>query len=80
MCTHLFISGRYSEISEFVCCCSEFSKEALIDIERFQQQKVSDLHETLTGYVILQIRMCRKVGHVICFYSFLILMMATSLF
>ncbi|PNF41162.1 Sorting nexin-4 [Cryptotermes secundus] len=39
---------------------SEFSKQALIDIERFQQQKISDLRETLTGYVILQIKMCRK--------------------
>ncbi|XP_069687702.1 sorting nexin-4-like [Periplaneta americana] len=39
---------------------SEFSREALIDIERFQQQKVVDLRETLAGYVVLQIKMCRK--------------------
>jgi hypothetical protein len=44
------------------CLCSEFSREALIDIERFQQQKIADLRETLAGYVILQIKMCRKVG------------------
>ncbi|KAJ4428154.1 hypothetical protein ANN_24169 [Periplaneta americana] len=42
---------------------SEFSREALIDIERFQQQKVVDLRETLAGYVVLQIKMCRKVGY-----------------
>jgi hypothetical protein len=59
--------------AKIICLCSEFSKEALIDIERFQQQKISDLRETLTGYVILQIKMCRKVGLVICFLSLLIL-------
>jgi sorting nexin-4 len=46
---------------------SEFSTEALIDIERFQQQKVLDLRETLAGYVVLQIKMCRKVWHFISF-------------
>lgn len=44
-----------------VCLCSEFSRAALSDIDRFQQQKVSDLRETLAAYVVLQIKMCRKV-------------------
>ncbi|KAJ9589932.1 hypothetical protein L9F63_016955 [Diploptera punctata] len=39
---------------------NEFSRFALTDIERFQQQKVVDLRETLAGYVVLQIKMCRK--------------------
>jgi hypothetical protein len=45
----------------FLFFSSEFSREALIDIERFQQQKILDLRETLAGYVFLQIKMCRKV-------------------
>ena len=43
------------------CPFSEFSRAALSDIERFQQQKISDLRETLAAYVVLQIKMCRKV-------------------
>jgi sorting nexin-4 len=39
---------------------NEFSGAALSDIERFQQQKISDLRETLAAYVVLQIKMCRK--------------------
>ncbi|XP_068082786.1 sorting nexin-4 isoform X1 [Anabrus simplex] len=38
----------------------DFSTNALIDIERFQHQKVADLRETLAGYVVLQIKVCRK--------------------
>nr|CAD7579293.1 unnamed protein product [Timema californicum] len=38
----------------------EFSTLALADIDRFQQQKVVDIRETLAGYVLLQIKMCRK--------------------
>nr|CAD7443942.1 unnamed protein product [Timema bartmani] len=39
----------------------EFSTLALADIDRFQQQKVVDIRETLAGYVLLQIKMCRKM-------------------
>ena len=38
---------------------NEFSCLALTDIERFQQQKVNDLRETLSGYVSLEIKMAR---------------------
>ena len=44
-----------------ICLCSEFSRAALSDIDRFQQQKISDLRETLAAYVVLQVKMCRKV-------------------
>ncbi|XP_049770693.1 sorting nexin-4-like isoform X2 [Schistocerca cancellata] len=40
----------------------DFSANALKDVERFQQQKVADLRETLAGYVMLQINVCRKVS------------------
>ncbi|GLH10267.1 hypothetical protein R5R35_002087 [Gryllus longicercus] len=39
---------------------NDFAANALIDIERFQHQKVIDLRETLAGYVVLQVKMCRK--------------------
>ncbi|PSN55740.1 Sorting nexin-4 [Blattella germanica] len=49
---------------------NEFSRLALIDIERFQQQKVVDLRETLAGYVVLQIKMCRKVSHFLIYEGY----------
>lgn len=39
---------------------NDFAANALIDIERFQHQKIVDLRETLAGYVVLQVKMCRK--------------------
>lgn len=38
----------------------DFSQKALKDYENFQEKKVSDLKDTLAGYLILQIRMARK--------------------
>ncbi|XP_043482200.1 sorting nexin-4-like [Leptopilina heterotoma] len=37
-----------------------FSNKALEDIERFQQQKVIDLKETLAAYCVLQFKLARK--------------------
>lgn len=43
---------------------SEFVKAAWVDIEHFKQQKDSDLKEALISYAIMQISMCKKVGHI----------------
>ena len=40
---------------------SEFCTKALNDIERFQNQKVVDLKETLMAYAFLQLKIARKV-------------------
>lgn len=34
----------------------------MVDIERFQQQKVIDLKETLAAYCVLQFKLARKVN------------------
>lgn len=34
----------------------------MVDIERFQHQKVIDLKETLAAYCVLQFKLARKVG------------------
>jgi sorting nexin-4 len=39
---------------------NEFSTKALTDIERFQNQKVLDLRETLTSYAFLQLKTAKK--------------------
>lgn len=39
----------------------EFSGKALSDLERFQQQKISDLKETMAGYALLQLKTAKKV-------------------
>ncbi|RZC38649.1 sorting nexin-4-like [Asbolus verrucosus] len=39
---------------------NEFSSKALTDIERFQNQKVLDLRETLTSYAFLQLKTAKK--------------------
>lgn len=41
-------------------CCSKFSAKALTDIERFQNQKVADLKETLGNYAFLQLKTAKK--------------------
>jgi hypothetical protein len=38
-----------------------FSIKAMMDIERFQHQKVVDLKETLAAYCVLQFKLARKV-------------------
>ncbi|TGZ36921.1 Sorting nexin-4 [Temnothorax longispinosus] len=38
-----------------------FSIKAMMDIERFQYQKVVDLKETLAAYCVLQFKLARKV-------------------
>ncbi|KAL2733946.1 sorting nexin-4-like [Vespula squamosa] len=37
-----------------------FSSKAMVDIERFQHQKVIDLKETLAAYCVLQFKLARK--------------------
>ncbi|XP_043489936.1 sorting nexin-4-like [Polistes fuscatus] len=37
-----------------------FSSKAMVDIERFQHQKVVDLKETLAAYCVLQFKLARK--------------------
>ncbi|KAJ1527519.1 hypothetical protein ONE63_007490 [Megalurothrips usitatus] len=37
-----------------------FSKSALEDVKRFQEQKVIDLRETLASYIMLQMKVARK--------------------
>lgn len=41
--------------------CRSFSSKAMVDIERFQHQKVIDLRETLAAYCVLQFKLARKV-------------------
>lgn len=40
---------------------SSFSKSALLDVKRFQDQKVVDLRETFANFVMLQMKIARKV-------------------
>ncbi|KAK3908265.1 Sorting nexin-4 [Frankliniella fusca] len=37
-----------------------FSKAALLDIQRFQEQKVIDMRETFANYIMLQMKIARK--------------------
>lgn len=41
--------------------CSSFSSKAMVDIKRFQNQKVINLQETLSAYCILQFKLAREV-------------------
>lgn len=40
----------------------EFSKKAAIEIEHFQKQKDKDLHESLVGFISLQVKAAKKVS------------------
>ncbi|XP_007907309.1 sorting nexin-4 isoform X4 [Callorhinchus milii] len=40
--------------------CEDFVKDAWTDIERFKEQKNSDLKEALISYAVMQISMCKK--------------------
>lgn len=40
---------------------SDFTIKAITDIERFQNQRVTDLKETLTSYAFLELKTAKKV-------------------
>ncbi len=45
----------------FFFYCREHVEKALVDMQRFKEQKDKDLREALINYAVMQISMCKKV-------------------
>jgi len=46
----------------FTFHCSQFSKKATEEVERFHQHKNANLQESLANYVILQLKLSKMVS------------------
>lgn len=65
-CIFIFVKFKYSRryyVSKqyFLYVYSDFTIKAITDIERFQNQRVTDLKETLTSYAFLELKTAKKV-------------------
>lgn len=56
------MTALYLRFTHVLFFFSDFSSKALTDIERFQNQKVLDLRDTLGNYTYLQLKTARKVA------------------